>query len=382
MPERAIPLRSTLDRRIESIDAARGIAILLMLFVNDIAGVKGIPDWMKHTPRGADGLTFVDLVFPAFLFIVGMSLPFAIGRRLERGATVVQIWKHILIRTLGLLVIGVFMVNSDSISDKGFLNPHLWTLFMYAGVILVWNVPPKKEGNKRGTLLKLRIIGLFLLVVLVLLYQGKGISGFFQMRTQWWGILGLIGWAYIVSCLFYIPLRRQISGLVGAMAILYCIYMADIVGGLAFLSWIKPFINVSYMLGSHSAIVISGAILSMILTPDSPVKGHKARIRWATVYGLGLALAGFLLHSLHDIHEMFIVNKILATPPWCLLCSAVYVGIWVALYWLIDVRGMEEMGSDREVCGCKRSLCLYSSSHILRPICTSRPGFRRLQLLR
>lgn len=339
MPKGAKLLRSTPDHRIESIDVGRGIAILIMLFVNDIAGVNGIPTWMKHTPRSVDGMTFVDLVFPAFLFIVGMSLPFAIRRRLERGDTIWQIWRHILIRTIGLLVIGVFMVNSDSISDKGLLNPHLWTLFMYTGVILVWNVPPQEPGLKRNIMLKLRIVGVFLLTVLALLYQGKGISGFFQMRTQWWGILGLIGWAYIVSCIFYIPLRRQKAGLVGAMAILYCIYMADVGGGLAFLSWIKPFINISYMLCSHSAIVISGALLGLILTPDSPVKGYKARIQWAIIYGLGLALGGLLLHSLHDIHEMFLINKILGTPTWCLLCSAIFAWIWVAVYWLIDVRG-------------------------------------------
>ncbi len=342
MSEKAIPLRPEIDQRIESIDVGRGIAILLMLFVNDIAGVDGIPAWMKHTPPGIDGLTFVDLVFPAFLFIVGMSLPFAIRRRLERGETMGQIWKHILIRTLGLLAIGIFMVNSDSISDTGFLNPHLWILFMYTGIILVWNIPPKVEGKKRNTMLKLRIAGLILLAVLAILYQGTGTSGFFQMRTQWWGILGLIGWAYFVSCLFYIPLRHQIAGLLGAMAILYCLYMADVAGGLAFLTWIKPFINVSYVLGSHSGIIVSGAILGMILTPDSPVKGHKARIRWATLYGLGLALAGFSLHTLHGIHEMFIINKILATPPWCLLCSAICAWIWVVMYWLIDVRGWKK----------------------------------------
>lgn len=339
MPERVKLLRSTLDYRVESIDVGRGIAILMMLFVNDIAGVKGIPIWMKHTPRGVDGMTFIDLVFPAFLFTVGMALPFAIRRRLERGDTIWQVWRHILIRTLGLLVIGIFMVNSDSISDSRFLNPHLWTLLMYTGVVLVWNIPPHEPGLKRGIMLKLRIIGALMLVILALLYQGKGISGFFQMRTQWWGILGLIGWAYIVSCLFYIPLRRQIAGLVGAVAILYGIYMADEAGCFALLAWINSFLKISYMLGSHSAIVISGAILGMTLTPDSPVKGHKARIRWALVYGLGLALAGLLLHSLHDIHQIFIINKILGTPPWCLLSSAILVWIWVVIYWLIDVRG-------------------------------------------
>lgn len=342
MPERAKLLRSTPDHRIESIDILRGIAILMMLFVNDIAGVSGIPKWMGHIPCGVDGMTFIDLVFPAFLFVVGMALPFAIRRRLERGATILQIWKHILIRTTGLLVIGIFMVNSDSISDKGLINPHLWTLLMCMGVILVWNVLPREPGLRRSIMLRLRIGGVFLLVVLALLYQGKEISGFFQMRTQWWGILGLIGWAYTVSCVFYIPLRRQIAGLVGAMAILYCVFMADEAGGFAFPAWIKSWIKISYMFGSHSAIVISGVVLGMTLTPNSPVKGHKARIRWALIYGLGLALAGLLLHSLHDIHKMFIINKILGTPPWCLLSSAILVWLWVVVYWLIDVRGWKQ----------------------------------------
>src|ERR1051325_1811765 len=98
--------------RIRSVDVLRGLTILVMMFVNDFHGVKSGPAWMKHMhPSDADGMTFVDVVFPAFLFIVGMSIPFAIGMRLERGDRPTAVWKHILARVLGLLVIGFFMVN-------------------------------------------------------------------------------------------------------------------------------------------------------------------------------------------------------------------------------------------------------------------------------
>ncbi len=352
-----------LGKRIESIDAGRGIAILLMLFVNDIPGVDGLPSWMKHMPQGADGMTFVDLVFPAFLFLVGMSLPFAIRRRLDKGDGLWEVWKHILVRTFGLLVIGVYMVNSDSISIKGHLNPHIWILLMYAGILVVWNNPPLSKRSTRNRMKRLRFAGTLLLGALFFLYQGNGASGIIQMRPQWWGILGLIGWAYLVSCFIYIPLRNQMAGLVGAVAILFCLHFADAGGFLPFLDWLKPFLRVSYMLGSHSAVVLSGAILGMILTPDSPIKGHKERIRWAAIYGAALALAGLLLHALHEMHAMFTINKNLGTPTWCLLSSAIFVWIWALLYWLIDVRGWKRWTMPLQSAGANALLAF-----ILAPI--------------
>ena len=65
------------NQRILSIDAFRGITIFVMIFVNELAGIRDIPQWMKHMPADADAMSFVDVVFPAFLFIVGMSIPFA-----------------------------------------------------------------------------------------------------------------------------------------------------------------------------------------------------------------------------------------------------------------------------------------------------------------
>jgi heparan-alpha-glucosaminide N-acetyltransferase len=83
--------------RIISIDVLRGLTILIMIFVNDVAGVTGIPAWMKHIePPEADGMTFVDVVFPAFLFIVGMSIPFALGKRLQNGESWLRMESQIL----------------------------------------------------------------------------------------------------------------------------------------------------------------------------------------------------------------------------------------------------------------------------------------------
>ena len=72
--------------RIYSIDVLHGITIFLMLFVNDLGWVNGVPWWMRHSPSNDDGITFVDLVFPAFLFVIGMSIPIAfLTLRFEPG---------------------------------------------------------------------------------------------------------------------------------------------------------------------------------------------------------------------------------------------------------------------------------------------------------
>lgn len=61
--------------RIHSLDIFRGLTVLVMVFVDNLGFVKGLPWWTYHMPREANGMTYVDVVFPAFLFLVGMSIP-------------------------------------------------------------------------------------------------------------------------------------------------------------------------------------------------------------------------------------------------------------------------------------------------------------------
>ena len=129
-------------QRILSVDAFRGITILVMVFVNELAGIRDIPQWMKHVAADADAMTFVDVVFPAFLFIVGMSVPFALRNRVQKGDGFFRVQWHIVWRTAGLLVLGVFMVNGEGgYNEKAMgMSIHLWLLLFYICAVLVWNV--------------------------------------------------------------------------------------------------------------------------------------------------------------------------------------------------------------------------------------------------
>jgi predicted acyltransferase len=61
--------------RLASLDAFRGFDILVMIFVNYIAGMAGVPFILRHAPAQMDAFTLTDVVFPGFLFIdVGRDL--------------------------------------------------------------------------------------------------------------------------------------------------------------------------------------------------------------------------------------------------------------------------------------------------------------------
>ncbi len=65
-----IPVEVTHERpaatRLASIDIFRGLTIAVMIFVNELAGVRGLPWWNYHMKANVDAMTYVDMVFPFF----------------------------------------------------------------------------------------------------------------------------------------------------------------------------------------------------------------------------------------------------------------------------------------------------------------------------
>jgi predicted acyltransferase len=95
-------------KRLLSLDVARGITIAFMIMVNNNGG-PGSWRFMNHAVW--NGLTPTDLVFPTFVFIVGVSVVFAFDARLARGAARVQLARHTLQRAVILILLGI-IVNS------------------------------------------------------------------------------------------------------------------------------------------------------------------------------------------------------------------------------------------------------------------------------
>jgi predicted acyltransferase len=94
--------------RLMSLDVARGITIAFMIMVNNNGG-PGSWHFMNHAAW--NGLTATDLVFPTFVFVMGISTVFGIESRLARGATNAQIVRHAALRTVILCLLGI-VVNS------------------------------------------------------------------------------------------------------------------------------------------------------------------------------------------------------------------------------------------------------------------------------
>ena len=102
------PLPQTNERLI-SLDVFRGITIAGMVLVNN-PGTWGHIYWpLAHATW--HGWTPTDLVFPFFLFIVGVAIPLAFGRRMEQGGSKRDLYVKIVRRTLIIFALGIFLAG-------------------------------------------------------------------------------------------------------------------------------------------------------------------------------------------------------------------------------------------------------------------------------
>ncbi|MDR1719272.1 MAG: DUF5009 domain-containing protein [Dysgonamonadaceae bacterium] len=314
---------SATSARIVSIDAFRAITMLLMVFVNDLWSVKGVPHWMQHAAFNEDMLGLSDVVFPAFLFVLGMSIPFALDGRLKKGESKLRVLGHILIRSVALLIMGLFSVNSGAgLSASVGISKPVFSLVMVTCFFVIWNNYPATVSRSWKSIFKImRIAAFCVLVFLAVIYRDAS-GGVF--RTRWWGILGLIGWTYLICAIIYLFARKKLPVLIAAYIcfILLCMGAAN--------KQLGAFAGILPGNGCFHAFTMGGLLLSLAIHYYKGMN-HTKRIFCAAIGGVVSILLGFL------VNRWWIISKLQETPTWLFYCTGISVLCYLLLYWLTDL---------------------------------------------
>ena len=315
--------------RVASIDIFRGLTVLVMIFVNDLSSVHGLPWWTYHAHADQDAMTYVDMVFPFFLFIVGMSMPLAMTQRLKRNSSMASLWLHVLSRSAGLVVLGLILANAEKGDPARMgLNPNVWALLGLAGGVLFW-FSPSREQRSSGIFRWLRFAGLVLLLLTFALFRrstGSGHGGWIDGSYP--EILGLIGYTYLAVAILYLPSRRWLWAPLAWMVALTaaCAVLTALHVRLHVPLYLWPFNS-----GAMASITMAGVVTSTIFFGAHRWQSLTQRMRLAFGFAAAMLISAWLLTPLG-------ISKIRATPTWCLYSSGAAVLSFALLYWVCDVK--------------------------------------------
>ncbi|TFG96560.1 MAG: DUF5009 domain-containing protein [Calditrichales bacterium] len=295
---------SAITPRAKSLDALRGFAILTMV-LSGVVPYGVLPAWMYHAQipppshtfnPNLPGLTWVDLVFPFFLFSLGMAIPIALGKRLDKGESHLAIVKHILSR--GLLL-GFFAILLPHLRpDKIFgLSDAITNLLGIAGFGLMfllfmrfpasWSINTQRLLKGAGWLITL--------ILLMTLSYGEN-EGFSLYRNNI--ILVVLTNVYVFGSLVWLFTRNRLILRLGLLGILLGLRLAHTEPG--YIQWLWdfspiPWIYKLYYL-QYLFIVIPASVIGDMyvrLMQNVPVSVNEAN-GWSNKQWYIMTMLGFV----------------------------------------------------------------------------------------
>ena len=209
----------------------------------------------------------------------------------------------------------------------------LWACLGLIGAILYWNVYPRQGGPQR-LYRGLKYGGLCLLVLLFALFRRHASDGSVAwLDFRYWEILGLIGRAYLAACILYIPLRKKPWAPAALLAGLTLMNIASRLGWLPFLRHM-PHAIWPFDSGELPSIVMAGIVCSTIFLESGIARTVRRKLIWGVGFAVLLVAAGAICTPLG-------ISKNRATPTWCLYSAAIGTVLFMALYWIADVKGIK-----------------------------------------
>jgi len=262
------------DFRVVALDILRGLTIFAMILSAWVP--EGMPRWMHHDQfyQGEQlitviGLSWVDLVFPFFLFFMGAAIPLAFNRRIEKGETTLRLIAHAGYRSIILILFAIYIGNYSPWHIAELYGNWGWArvLLGFMGWILFLGRLPFTVVNKPSLKWPLKTVGLIILVSLMYLIPVKNGIGFDRSSND--VIITVLGITYFVASLVWLFSRDNLLVRLALIAVLITLRFHHQGGGpvlqtiTGWLSWMKwDFFPRAFF---HSIVVAFGTIFGDIL---------------------------------------------------------------------------------------------------------------------
>ena len=327
-----------LRERLISLDVFRGLTILLMTIVNNPGDWGHVYSPLLHADW--HGCTPTDLVFPFFIFIMGVAVPLAMPDKKYDNTT----FNKILIRSLRMLCLGIFFNFFGKIQLFG-----LDGIPLLAGrLIITIAVGYALMGSFSS---KVKNILAFSILFIYLFLAYSGIEAYQDVRLP--GVLQRIAIVYFVVSLLYLKTTQKTQIITGIVLLLaYWALMtlipvpgigaANLEKGTNLASWIDSILLKGHMyrgtitwdpegiLSTIPSIVngIIGLLIGQLLQLQQPKTEIAKRM---AVIGVALIIGG-LLWSI-----VFPLNKSLWTSSYVLFTTGLAATCLSLLYYIIDI---------------------------------------------
>ena len=313
MPTAPDPFASS--SRLLSLDVFRGITIAGMVLVNDPGSWEHIYWPLEHAQWS--GWTPTDLVFPFFLFIVGVAITLSLGRRVESGAVTRDVYLKIIKRTLIIFAIGLFLNGI----------PHF--------PLAEWRIP--------GVLQRIAVCYFFASIIFLNT----------RPRTQILISIGLVLFYYVL--VMTVPAPGYAAGDLTKEGSLPS-YVDRVVFGNHVWRQAKVY-DPEGILSTIPALVTT---LIGVLT-GTWLRNERSRIEKAA----GLFVAGAVLVAIGWAWNAFFpINKALWTSSYVMFTGGLALQFLALCYWLIDIKGYRRWAKPFEIFGLN-AIALYVLADLL-----------------
>lgn len=311
------------DTRLASLDALRGFAMLGIVGGDALAGAFGglaggaVTPWLSHQFSHTEwaGLTFYDLIFPLFIFVVGAAVPLSLDRLVEREGRPIAM-RRVLLRGLVMFLLGVFYYGGIAQGWAGIrwvgVLQRLAVCYVAAGVLHLWLAP-----RARAVVLAGLLVGYWALLTFVPV-PGFGTGDYARGHNlaNWIDAHWLPGKVWYGD---YDP-----EGLLSTLPAIATCLLGGFAGG---------------------------------LLRDPSRSGQEKAGR--------LALAGLMLIAVGALWSLqFPVIKRIWTSSYALVTGGGSALLLATFYWMIDLRGWRRWARPLEWIGAN-ALLLYLLSHFL-----------------